>query len=123
MIEIIEVIESHSVELLNSNVLEYEISKCGDPFRVEFSLQILSLASEKITLQNHMIARAMKFESFGVEGVDALHLAAAEAGGADYLCTCDDKFLKRSKNIRGGVTTKVISPISFVEVYDGNTDS
>ncbi len=122
VIEIIEVIESHTIELLTSTVLEYEIHKWGDPFRVEFTLRILSLASKNITLQNHIIERAVEFESYGVDGIDALHLAAAEDGGADYLCTCDVKFLKRSKEIRGGVTTKVISPVSFVEVHDENPD-
>lgn len=41
---------------------------------------------------------------------DAVHLAFAEQS-SDYLITCDDKFLKRSKKIKTEI--EVVNPIEF----------
>ncbi len=46
--------------------------------------------------------------NFGI--ADSVHLAFAEQS-ADYLITCDDKFLKRSKRMKTIIS--VISPIEF----------
>ena len=46
--------------------------------------------------------------NFGI--ADSVHLAFAEQS-ADYLITCDDKFLKRSKKTK--IETEVLSPIEF----------
>jgi predicted nucleic acid-binding protein len=32
---------------------------------------------------------------YGIKPLDALHLASAESGKADYFCTCDDKIIKK----------------------------
>ncbi|MHB8335825.1 MAG: hypothetical protein ACYDEE_00210 [Ignavibacteriaceae bacterium] len=47
-------------------------------------------------------------KNFGI--ADSVHLAFAEQS-ADYLITCDDKFLKRSKRIKTKI--EVINPIEF----------
>lgn len=53
-------------------------------------------------------AEELIINSFGI--ADSVHLAFAEQS-ADYLVTCDDKFLKRSKKTK--TTISVISPIEF----------
>lgn len=45
---------------------------------------------------------------FGI--ADSIHLAFAEQS-ADYLITCDDKFLKRSKRLKNEI--EVMNPIEF----------
>ncbi len=47
-------------------------------------------------------------KNFGI--ADSIHLAFAEQS-ADYLITCDDKFLKRSKSAK--VKVEVLNPIEF----------
>jgi predicted nucleic acid-binding protein len=47
-------------------------------------------------------------KNFGI--ADAIHLAFAE-NSADYLITCDDKFLKRSK--KTDLKIEVLNPIEF----------
>jgi hypothetical protein len=51
--------------------------------------------------QEYIERRSAQFVQAGVKALDALHLAAAEAGKADYFCTCDDRFLRRAKSIPG----------------------
>jgi hypothetical protein len=41
--------------------------------------------------------QAKTFENAGLNGMDALHPAAAIQGKVDFLITCDDSFLKKAK--------------------------
>jgi len=52
--------------------------------------------------------------TFGIKALDALHLALAESGGADYFCTCDDRLLQNSKKI-SDLFVKVVDPIILVQ--------
>jgi len=54
------------------------------------------------------------FMQKGIKTLDALHLASAEHVRADYLCTTDDKFLKKAKTF-ADMKTRVISPIQLIE--------
>ena len=49
----------------------------------------------------------------GVQPLDALHLASAEVAQADYLCTCDDRFLKKAQTLKG-LRTRVVSPVEVI---------
>ncbi|PKO05921.1 MAG: hypothetical protein CVU41_09875 [Chloroflexi bacterium HGW-Chloroflexi-3] len=59
-------------------------------------------------------SRALEFLIFGIKPLDALHLALAESGQADYFCTCDDNILKKSKQIID-LEVKVLSPVDLVQ--------
>jgi predicted nucleic acid-binding protein len=52
--------------------------------------------------------------TFGIRPLDALHLALAEAGNADYFCTCDDKLLRNAKRVKN-LMVKVINPVDLVQ--------
>jgi len=56
--------------------------------------------------------RAAELETKGLKTMDARHLAAAEAAGADYLLTVDKEFLKKASK-PNFTTVKVINPIYF----------
>lgn len=45
---------------------------------------------------------------------DALHLAVAEAAQADYFCTCDDRLLRKAKQI-ADLKVKTLSPLELIE--------
>jgi predicted nucleic acid-binding protein len=45
--------------------------------------------------------------------LDALHLASAEAAGADYFCTCDDRLLRRAR-AAAAPPLRAVSPIELV---------
>jgi len=66
----------------------------------------------KIRETAQIIARAQKLEAVGLGAMDARHLAAAEAGGADFLITTDEKFIKKCQN-RNITAVKVIDPLDF----------
>jgi len=45
--------------------------------------------------------------------LDSLHLASAEAAGADLFCTCDDRLLKKVKTIEG-LKARAVSPLEAI---------
>ena len=50
----------------------------------------------------------------GVKPLDALHIALAESGNADYFCTCDDKLLRNAKKFKD-LAVKVANPVELVQ--------
>jgi len=73
---------------------------------------ILEKAVQPITVTEHVQRRAKVLESHGFTAFDALHVAAAEAGKVDYLCSCDDRLLKKSRR-HTDLTVKVVSPLEL----------
>lgn len=51
---------------------------------------------------------------FGIKPLDALHLALAETGNADYFCTCDDRLLRNAKQVKD-LMVKVVNPVDLVQ--------
>ena len=117
---ILQMRESGGVELVNSDVLEFENNR--NPFlhrktRVSF---YLGLAAEYQESDESIRKRAQVLENQGLDPVDALHLACAEESKAEYFITCDDRIIKRYR----GKGLKAMNPVNFVinEVIDDDED-
>jgi len=85
--------ESGQVELLSSDALLYETEQSPLPVRKEHARAVLAKAREKVNLSGEAKLRAKQLEALGFPPMDALHLALAELGKAEYFCTCDDRLL------------------------------
>ena len=109
----LEEIESGQIELISSTILELETSQTALAIRREHCEQILSQASIVVAVDENIAKRAAVFTSHGIKAKDALHLAAAESADADYFCTCDDRFLRRAKQIRD-LKTNAVSPLELI---------
>lgn len=116
---IIELCEAGELQLVSSDVLVYETRRNPKNVRRKFGLGVLSKADEFIALDSQIEQKARFFESHGIKPLDALHLASAEIGLADFLCTCDDKFLKRAKSLND-LKVRVVSPIELIEVLEND---
>jgi predicted nucleic acid-binding protein len=66
-----------------------------------------------VFIDEQIAMRARVFVQHGIKATDALHLAAAKAAGANYFCTCDDRFLRRALTI-GDLQTGVVSPLELI---------
>lgn len=93
-------VRAGNVELISSTVLELETQRNPHAIRREHGEQILARARSIVIVNEQIEQRSRHFVQMGVKIMDALHLAAAEAAGADYFCTCDDRFLRRAKALR-----------------------
>ena len=114
VLSIIALIESKQLELLSSEALWFESNRSTNPSRREFALEILAQAAEVVQVDMTIQNRAKQLVSRRVMALDALHLASAEAGKADYFCTSDDKLLKKARRLCA-TTLKVVSPIELLE--------
>jgi len=92
----------------------FETRKNPDASRREYAFEVLRQAKVFVHVNDEIENRAHELTKKGIKTLDALHLASAEHVGADYLCTTDDKFLKKTKTLKD-LKTKVISPIQLIE--------
>jgi predicted nucleic acid-binding protein len=106
-------IELSKLELVSSEVLEYEISRIPGQIRRDYAQTVLSYANSFVALEASIEKRADRFVTMGVKPLDALHLASAEAAGSHYFCTCDARLLRRAKLI-GDLDITVMSPLELV---------
>ena len=111
---IIRFSDSDEVELLSSEALLYEGEQSALPIRKEHTRAVLAKAKRIIQVTEKEKLRAANLIAFGIKPLDALHLALAEAGKADYFCTCDDKLLQNSKRV-GDLMIKVANPVDLVQ--------
>ena len=107
---ILQMIELGGVELVSSEVLEFENSRNPFSHRRAWVSFYLSLAKDYQEFDESIRKRAQGLESKRLEPLDALHLACAEGAEAEYFITCDDRIIKRYQ----GEALKVMNPVNFV---------
>jgi predicted nucleic acid-binding protein len=111
---IITFCDSGQAELVSSEALFYEGEQSPLAIRQEHTRSVLAKAKSSVNVSKKETARAATLTTFGFRPLDALHLALAEAGNADYFCTCDDKLLRSAKRVKD-LAVKVINPVDLVQ--------
>jgi predicted nucleic acid-binding protein len=99
ILAILAIVESGEVALLNSDALEYEISRIPNTIRRVESQSLLKLANEFIAMSSTVSVQANSFHARGIRPMDAIHLAMADVAKVDFFCTTDDRFLKLAQGI------------------------
>ncbi|GIV18906.1 MAG: hypothetical protein KatS3mg023_0657 [Armatimonadota bacterium] len=110
---IISLCETGRIEVVSSDALLYEVERNPLPVRREHARAILSGAKSHVGLSEVVKSRAEQLAAAGIAPLDALHLAFAEAGDAEYFCTCDDRLLRKAKQV-ADLRVKVVSPLDLV---------
>jgi predicted nucleic acid-binding protein len=111
---IITYCDSGQAEIISSEALLYEGEQSSLSVRKEHTFAVLAKASQIIEVTEKEKKRAAGFLGYGIKPLDALHLALAEAGKADYFCTCDDRLLGNARKI-SNLSVKVINPVDLVQ--------
>ena len=103
------------LQLIWSHILEYE--NMQNPFieRRNAIIEWKKIAAEKIGGAKNVVARASEFTRHGVKSKDALHIACAIEGKAEYFLTTDDKFLKKLAKTKELI---VINPVNFIPILE-----
>lgn len=117
ILSVLELCKAGELDLISSEALEVEIEKNPLATRRNYAESALESAHAHIMLDEGIERRAHEFLKLGIKPLDALHLASAEAANADYFCTCDDRFLRRTKTI-DDLKTVVITPLELIEELD-----
>ena len=111
---ILSLCEAGEIDLVSSETLLFETRRNPNMTRRQYALEVLSKAATFVVLSEKTESRARVLTAAGVKPLDALHLASAEEAKADYLCTCDDRFLRRARAVEN-VRVRVVSPIELIE--------
>jgi predicted nucleic acid-binding protein len=113
VLTILSLVELGSLELLSSEAVEYEIGRMPDAERLKSAKAMLRLARRTLEVTDEIEAAADLLVQRKFRPLDALHLAFADWTKADFLCTCDDKFLKKARRLTG-LAVKVVSPLELI---------
>jgi predicted nucleic acid-binding protein len=109
--------EAGGVQLATSEALSFEISRIPDEVRRGYAHQVMAMAAVHVETSDPVVERARAFQEAGIQPLDALHLASAVQGDADFFCTCDDKLLRRARSVETS-RTKVVSPLELIQEID-----
>lgn len=111
-------VERGAVEWVCSDYLRYEVDQNPDRERAERVRSLLVAARKQVPTDPAIVARALELERHGYRGLDALHIAAAESGGADLLVTTDDRMLRRAARAGAAINLKVLGPVEAARIVD-----
>jgi len=108
-------ISENVIELVWSYILEYENEQ--NPFieRKEAIKEWKNLAVIDIEENEIILKKAKELMKIGLKSKDALHIACAIEGKAEYFLTTDDKILKKGKHIK---EIKIIDPLEFIKILE-----
>lgn len=99
-------------------VLSFENDKHPKPDRRD-EIAVWEARSERsIALSSEIEERARRIAQQGIDALDAVHLASADAGGAEIVLTCDDVLIRRAARV--GLTLRVLNPVAYFKEVTGN---
>jgi predicted nucleic acid-binding protein len=101
--------------LIGSGALDDEITAIRDPEHRKYILEVARTATEYASLGTASRRRGRELQAMGVPGYDSLHLACAEAAGADVLLTTDDAFVRRARRLRQDLRVRVANPLTWLQ--------
>jgi len=109
-------VSSGKYEFPWSFILDYENNLNPNLDRRAAAILLSQKASREIQPTEEICEQAQKFEKRSIKSRDALHLACAVLTGCDYLLTCDDKFIKKGRQLN--LKVKVMGPVEFVNLME-----
>ena len=112
---ILQLIEAGEATLVNSSILEFENSQNPFSIRQDWVNRCCELATNYQRVDETIRKRAETLERKGIPAIDALHVACAEASGADYFLTCDDRLVRKQKQLN----LNSMNPLDFVQKVMG----
>lgn len=87
-------------DIVTSDYLIMELMRDPWPNKRAKSLAMTNYVSVHGPVMKSVTIRAAQIERLGITGFDALHIAAAEAAGCEFLVSTDDRLLKKFQRIR-----------------------
>jgi len=108
------------LKLANSFVLMYEVSKCPFEYKKEHIFAFIGENASKYInaeMQSAVSDLSQKIIATGIKPMDAAHIACAILSKCEYFITTDKRALKYECE-----EIKIVNPIKFVQIWEGNYD-
>ncbi len=106
--------DAGTLALVSSEALVYEMDQNVLAVRKEHAQAVLAKAAVFVMVDEDVEERAAVFVKRGIKAMDAVHVALAEAAGADCFCSCDDRLLRKLRRMKD-VQLKLESPLELIE--------
>jgi predicted nucleic acid-binding protein len=103
-------------KIITSDYLILELMRNPSPDKRKNSIAMTGYASIHVPVTESVAIRAEQIESVAITRFDALHLAAAEAAGCEFLVTTDHGLLKKSQRHQSHLLVSVLNPIDIVSL-------
>ena len=113
VLAILDACAAGQADIISSEALLFEIERNPNMARQQYAIEVLSQASVFVSISDDVEDRARHLHAQGLSPLDALHVASSEAALADFLCTCDDRFLRKARSMNG-LKTRVVSPVDLI---------
>lgn len=109
-------IDSGEIEVVSSEVLFVELEDVSDEnLREKIKLLVSKATSNVVRLDDKIREAAIEIEKkCKCFGIDALHIAAAISGHANFFVTTDYELLKKKACVKQKFNIDVINPVNFV---------
>lgn len=108
---------------VSADIARIEIDANPDEDKRSRVEQLLPGANAILKLTKRHFARAGMLEALGFKAADALHVAAAEAHGADVLLSCDDRMCRLARRHRPRLHVTVANPVEWLAEIGYGVDS
>lgn len=115
VLAIIARIDDGEWEWLSSEVVEFEINRTPDRGRRTRVRRLAARAAIIVPVDAAVRARGERLAAVGFGAVDALHVACAEAGGADVLLTTDRQLLNVAARTADAISIRVVNPLPWIQ--------
>ena len=119
VVGLLAAVESGRVDWVGSEYLDFEVDQDPDGERVRRVRSLLRLVSKRVEVSGTVTARARGLERVGFRGLDALHMASAEAGGAELLITTDDRMIRQAVRAGRDLRVRPVTPPEAVALLSG----
>jgi hypothetical protein len=117
IISIIKLFSKKQIEILGSEIIDYEISKISDIIKQQKVMEISTIVKIKLLIDDKAEERALFLESLGFKAFDALHIAIAEINKLDIFISTDKKIIDLSNRIAEKMLINIRNPLNFIKEY------
>jgi len=114
---ILQSVETNMLTLLSSSIIKLENQKNPFSSRQQWVNYCLNHATHCQLVDESIKERAEQLSLLNIRGMDAFHLACAEAMQCDYFLTVDDRLMKRYKGL-----LQVKNPVELILLLETNSD-
>ena len=115
VLAVVTEIEQGQLQLWHSEVVDLEIAGAPDVQRRERLQALIPRRHHYVRCEPKLSARALELERSGFTGIDALHLACAEAAGVDVFLTTDDRLLRKAGRHANLLRVRVANPLAWMQ--------
>jgi predicted nucleic acid-binding protein len=115
ILDILESAARGDLTIIGSDAVQDELNAIRDPDRRLGAIGLAAFSAEHVYLDEELRRRGETLERIGLRGYDSVHVACAEAAGADVLLTTDDAMIRRARRLQQQLAVRVANPVSWLE--------